>query len=160
MNRPALPNVLDTDVRVLGDVPVPKWARIGLLTVGALVMFLGPYDRQVLRNSDHVWFKAWRMYSLVSIENCVAEYVVRDPDGTVRPVDRLAVLYGVSHWSRATSRERTLRDDAAVRDAGLRMCRELGAKVVLADARCASLHGWEVVEDRTRNLCRSTPRVP
>lgn len=120
-------------------------------------MFLGPVDRQVL-HSDHVWFKAWRMYSGVSTGNCVAGYFVREPDGTALPIDRLEVLYHVSHWSQATTRQRTLGDEAAVREAGLRLCRALGERVVVADARCASRQGWEVVEDRRRNLCK--PRVP
>jgi hypothetical protein len=130
-----------------------------VLLVGTLFFFLGPFDRQVLHN-EHVVFKAWRMYSGFGTEGCVADFWLEGPDGSLTEIDRLYVLYQVRHWSRATPKQRTLRDHAAVGAAGMELCRALDASVVRADAKCASTRRWKVVEDRQRNLCLEAAPAP
>jgi hypothetical protein len=128
---------------------------IWLLIAG--FMLAGPVHRQALDGTNE-FFRGWQMYRHFGVEICAVEYTQVLPDGSRRPIDRLATL-GHADGRDAPRKLRSLKNEAAARRQGALLCRTLGAKEVRMKARCGQRNlGWVSSEADGHNLCRGQPK--
>jgi hypothetical protein len=121
----------------------------------AAFILLGPAWVQ-LGPGELKWFRSWQMYSGSGVGTCDVHFVRRTPKGREVPVDHVAVLHKRTTWT-STARQRRITDKSLMGTAK-RLCRQMRAKDIRADARCATREGWEVKLTPDVNLC--SPGLP
>lgn len=117
-----------------------------------------PFLRQVV-GVKAGWMRQWRMFATFASDLCEVQYLQRE-GGVDTPVDRLAVL-GHPDPRTAPRSATLLTKNGGIERQASELCKKLGPDTDLrADARCASMDGWQVAYTRDRNLCVPAPKKP
>ena len=125
-----------------------------VLLAGALFIFGGPFDRQVLGRRDRL-LKDWRPYGNGRSDVCVAEFAVVGRDGERTPVSHIGTLHDGKTWWQVSLGDRSLRSVDEVRVAGRQMCRALRVRDLRTRTKCGSTReGYRYRERWKDNLCR------
>jgi hypothetical protein len=126
-------------------------ARAAVFFVVLGMIWLGPSYRQVFHGKSQL-FASWGMFSGAGLGATEVEFLVREADGRLVPIDRYALLVPPGEVPPADLRH--IANVAAARRVARALCARLGGDVhVVANMRVATRRGWVSVLDGERDLC-------
>ena len=122
--------------------------RLAVFIAIAAFMLTGPVAEQMLGTRSTFW-RSWTMFSAIGLGLVDASFQTRQPDGTLRPLDRFATL--------DARRDRKVRRIVGADELTTlieRLCQALGPEADLrVKARLAMRQGWQIIRTDDRNAC-------
>jgi hypothetical protein len=123
-------------------------SRLLLFVTIAAFMVAGPVVEQVFGARSAFW-RSWTMFSAIGLGVIDVSFAVRQPGGTLVPLDRFATLGG-----RPGGKFKRIEGTKELTALVLQLCAALGPGADLrVTARQATREGWQVISTDERNVC-------
>lgn len=122
--------------------------RLAAFLVIAAFMIAGPAAEQVLGLRTKL-LRSWTMFSEIGFGVIDASFAIRQPDGTLVPLDRFEML-----GAPRDGKLKRIEDRAELASIIERLCAAAGQGAdIRVSARQAGRDGWRIVHADTRNAC-------
>jgi len=142
-----LTDAVSTD---LSARPAGSAVRLRLVLFMAIAAFMvtGPVIEQGFGARTAFW-RSWTMFSGIGLGVIDASFAIRQPDGSLVPLDRFAML-GASHDGKL----KRIEDRDELASIIMRLCEAAGQGAdIRVSARQGTRDGWRIVHTDTANAC-------
>lgn len=142
-------DVLSTGISTepAGSLPARRVRLIIFMAIAAF-MLAGPVIEQLVGTRTVFW-RSWTMFSGIGIGLVDATFSSRQPDGSLMPIDRFAVLD-----ERRNGKLRRIETTEELTSIIAQLCASLGAGADLrVKARQATREGWRIINMGEQNAC-------
>ena len=130
--------------------PAGSAVRLRLVLYMAIAAFMvtGPVIEQGFGARTAFW-RSWTMFSGIGLGVIDASFAIRQPDGSLVPLDRFAML-GASHDGKL----KRIEDRDELASIIMRLCEAAGQGAdIRVSARQGTRDGWRIVHTDTANAC-------